>query len=340
MDRRSGRILGALVAVCVVVGGGYVAWAALGPSETSTKARPRAGGVPAHARLIVRAVDSETPQLNGRVFVLEGGKVTRRSGADLTCERVYYAGGRGLCLGVAPSGVEYTATTFDSKLEPLRTTTLDGLPSRARVSRDGRYGAMTVFVNGDSYLESSTAFSTRTYLVDMRSGETITQLEKFTALRDGERFDAVDFNYWGVTFDPADSNRFYATLATGEHHYLVAGRVDERTVRVLRDGVECPSLSPDGKRIAFKSRISGTDRWRIEVLDLATLADHPVAEKRSIDDQVEWLDDETLVYSDGIDVFAVPAGGGGRPSLLARDATSPTRLEGELGSAPATDQRQ
>jgi len=98
-------------------------------------------------------------------------------------------------------------------------------------------------------------------------------------------------------------------------------------VKVLRDGVECPSLSPDGKWIAYKSRIGQSNRWHLRVLDVATLADHAVAEERSIDDQVEWLDDDTLVYSDGIDVYTVPADGSGESAVLVRDATSPVRLE-------------
>ena len=133
-----------------------------------------------------------------------------------------------------------------------------------------------------------------------------------------------------MTFDPRDSDRFYATLATGDHHYLVEGSVGGREMRVLRDGVECPSLSPNGKRIVFKSRIGGENRWRLRVLDLSTLADHAVAEGRSIDDQAEWLDDDTLAYSDGRNVYTVPAGGGGEPGLLVRDATSPVRLPSGL----------
>jgi hypothetical protein len=97
-------------------------------------------------------------------------------------------------------------------------------------------------------------------------------------------------------------------------------------MRVLRDGVECPSLSPDGKQIAFKSRLGDGARWRLRVLDLATLADHAVAEDRSIDDQVEWLDDDVLAYSDERNVYTVPADGSGEPELLVKDATSPVRL--------------
>jgi hypothetical protein len=325
MDSRSQKALIAILALCVVLGGGYVVYAAFGPNQTTTDASPRAVESSVATAIMVRAVDPENPNLNGGVFVVADGKVRRRS-KDLACERVYFAAGRGICMGVAASGVDYGATVFDRELQPMHSISLTGLPSRARVSRDGRYGAMTVFVSGDAYLQSSTAFSTRTYLVDMARGETIGQLEQFAVTKDGARFDAADFNFWGITFDPADSDRFYATLGTGSHHYLVEGSVESRSLQVLRDGVECPSLSPDGKRIAFKSRIDGESRWRLHVLDVASLADHPLAETRSIDDQAEWLDRDTLVYSAGTDVYIVDADGGGEPRLLVRDATSPVAL--------------
>jgi hypothetical protein len=326
MGSRNTKILVALIALCVVGGGAYVAVAALSPSDTSTNAAPSAG-VASDARVMVRAVDPQDNRLNGRVFVVQDGEVTKRSGKDLTCERVYFDAGAGLCLGVASSGVEYIGTTFNSKFEPEHTFTLTGLPSRARVSADGRYGAATVFVAGDSYRGSSAAFSTRTYLIEMSTGKTIDQLEQFEVIKEGQPFEAVDFNFWGVTFDPTDSNRFYATLGTGTHHYLLEGDISTKQLKVLRDGVECPSLSPDGKQIAFKSRIEGTNTWRLKVLDVATLKDHPVAEKRSIDDQVEWLDNSTLVYSNGTNVYTVPADGSGEVQLLVKDASSPVRIE-------------
>lgn len=327
MDRRTKVALAALVVACVVIGGGYVAMAAFGPDRTTTDARPEARAVLAHTDLMVRAVDPANPSLNGHVFEIEDGRVRHPSG-DLACERVYYAAGHGICMGVAPSGVEYDATIFDSRFRPLEKIVLTGLPSRARVSADGRLGAMTVFVTGDSYLQSPSAFSTRTTILDMSDGDQIGQLEQFHVTKDGKPFDSADFNLWGVTFDPTDSDHFYATLGTGGVHYLVEGHVSTESLRVLREGVECPSLSPDGTQIAYKSRLGDQPRWRLHVLDVATLADHPVAEKRSIDDQVEWLDDETLVYSDGRNVYMTPADGSGEPELLVRDATSPVRLEG------------
>lgn len=325
MDRRNGKILAACVVLCLLVGAGYVVLAAFGPDETTTEARPQVREAAFPGRLMVRAVDPDNPRLNGRVYEIDDGVVRRGSG-DLACERVYFSAGRGLCMGLAPSGVDYRAQVFNAKLRPIETLALTGFPSRARVSADGRYGAMTVFVSGDSYLESPTAFSTRTVIVEMDSGRQLGQLEQFDVTRDGMPLDAVDFNFWGITFDPEDSNRFYATLGTGGDHYLVEGDVRGRTMTVLRDGVECPSLSPNGSRIAFKSRVGEGESWRLRVLELATLDDHALAEPRSIDDQVEWLDDATLAYSDGHDVYAVPADGGGEPQLLVSDATSPVRL--------------
>lgn len=337
MDSRSKKILAAIVVLCVVGACAYIAVAALGPNQTTTEAQPRAGAVLAHTDLMVRAVDPKEPTLNGRVYVLDDGHLRKQSG-DLACERVYFAAGHGICMGVAPSGVEYTASVFNSKLQREHTITLTGLPSRTRVSPDGRYGAMTVFVTGDSYLSSPTAFSTRTTILEMASGRQVGQLEQFKVEKDGKPFDAVDFNFWGVTFDPNDSDHFYATLGTGGDHYLVEGNISDESMTVLREGVECPSLSPDGAQIAYKSRIGNEARWHLRVLDVATLDDHAVAEERSIDDQVEWLDNNTLVYSDGRNVYTVPADGSGASALLVRDATSPVRLD-QSGQELAHSQR-
>jgi WD40-like Beta Propeller Repeat len=331
LSRGRRRALVLVVVACIAGAAGYLVFAVLSPNQVTTEAQPWVGGGAtelAGSQLMVRAVERDDPRLNGRVFVLKGGRPRELAGGELACDRVYFAAGQGLCMVTAASGVSYEATIFDSSLQPQETLPLTGLPSRARVSRDGRYGAMTVFVNGHEYL-SSGGFSTATTIVDMRSGEQLGNLEEFEVSREGRPLESADFNFWGITFAPDDSDRFYATLRTGDHHYLVEGSVSRRSVRVLRDGVECPSLSPDGKRIAFKSRIGDADRWRLAVLDLATLEDHPVAERRSIDDQPEWLDDLTLVYSDGLDVFTTPADGGGAPRLALRNATSPVSLQSQ-----------
>jgi hypothetical protein len=327
VSRRQGRALALVAGICVAGAVGYLILAVLNPAQVTSDARPlAAGGVTelTGSQLMVRAVDRDDPRLNGRVFVVKGGKPRQLAGGELPCERVYFAGGRGLCLATAETGVSYEATIFDSSLRPLKRLPLAGLPSRARVSSDGRYGAMTVFVNGHAYLNAG-GFSTATTIVDMRNGQQLGSLENFEVIKDGKPFESADFNFWGVTF-AVDPNRFYATLRTGGHYYLVEGNLPAQTMRVLRDGVECPSLSPDGTRIAYKSRIGDENRWQLKVLDLDTLSARSVAERRSIDDQVEWLDDATLVYSDGFDVFTISADGTGAPRRVLRNASSPVAL--------------
>jgi Tol biopolymer transport system component len=156
---------------------------------------------------------------------------------------------------------------------------------------------MTVFVQGHSYAQAG--FSTRTGIVDMATGEwVIEDLEEMTVLRDGKRFESIDFNFWGVTFQK-DSDRFYATLGSGGKTYLIEGDIAAKEARVLRENVECPSLSPDGTRLVFKKQVNRgllDIDWQLHVLDLATMTERPIAEVRSVDDQVEWLDDSHILY--------------------------------------------
>lgn len=248
----------------------------------------------------------------------------------LTCERVYFAAGTGMCLTAERRmTASYRAELFDQSFQRRHRVDLAGVPSRARVAPDGSVAASTNFVSGDSY--AAGGFSTRTLLYDTASGNVLDQLEAFAVTRDGKPFKAVDFNFWGVTFTK-DPNRFYATLATGGQIYLIEGDLATRTARVVRTGIECPSLSPDNRRIAYKKREPGVRLlWRIHVLDLQSGTETPLAETRSVDDQVEWLDDATILYalpSGGkarpqMDVWAAAADGSGSPRLLLANAESP-----------------
>src|SRR5262249_33675337 len=79
--------------------------------------------------------------------------------------------------------------------------------------------------------------------------------------------------------------------------FLVRGDLGLRKLTVLQENVECPSLSPDNRLIAYKKNV-GEGEWRLHVLDLATMTSRPIAaEARSIDDQIEWLDDSHVLYS-------------------------------------------
>ena len=69
----------------------------------------------------------------------------------------------------------------------------------------------------------------------------------------GSRIAPIDRNYWGVTF-AADDDHFYATVAFGGRD-PPGSRADlDPAVDTMRTDAECPSLSPDGTRVAYKKR--------------------------------------------------------------------------------------
>jgi hypothetical protein len=323
----------ALVLVCVAAGTAYVAQAAgrtrAAPALPAGVAVPDLAETLAGPHVLFRSTANDSTY--GRVDAVPLDAVGGgRAPTGFACDRVAAAGDRVLCLQ-ADRGVltTYRALILDGSLRQRASLPLEGLPSRARVSATGRWAASTTFVAGDSYAVAG--FSTRTVIYDLRSDTVLGNLEQFRVTRNGRRFDAVDFNFWGVTF-AADESTFYATLASGGETHLVRGDLAGRSMVVLAEGVECPSLSPDGTRIAFKQRTGGLGpvQWRPAVLDLATLRAHPLAETRSVDDQIEWLDDTTVVYrlpespsgSAVVDTWSAPADGSGRPTLFLTAAES------------------
>jgi hypothetical protein len=247
-----------------------------------------------------------------------------------TCDRVYAGSTTAICLK-ANRGVvtTYASSVLGPNWQPLRDLPLTGLPSRARLSPDGTLVATTTFVYGDSYATAG-QFSTRT-IVSRVDGSSNVDLEQFQLTINGQPNNATDRNLWGVTF--VDSDRFYATAATGGKTWLVQGSLKSRTLTALHNDVECPSLSPDGKRIAFKKHGNlAAGRWRLSVLDLATGVVTELAETRSVDDQAVWLDNDRVIYglsrstagTASSDVWVVPANGSGAPQLLVADAWSPS----------------
>ena len=336
-----------LVTVCLVVAVGYGAWAV--QRTRSESGRGAAAGVPeaetSGDSTAARALIGTSPTVLFRNEVTGDNwakvaliPVTAPGGSraivPLRCRRLHFSGGHGLCLAEEPGfGQSYEVYVFGSDFQISHKVALSGLPSRARVSPDGRYGATTVFVAGHSYAGED--FSTETTILDLATGKKLGTLEEFTVSRDGQPFKAVDFNFWGVTF-AADANRFYATLQTRGQRYLVEGDVAARRMRVLRSNVECPSLSPDGTRLAFKKRIGGGGGpviWRFHVLDLRTMTETPLAEDRSIDDQIEWLDDRFVLYGVLTDIWIVPADGSGEPRRYVNRAVSPAVIRTAMNTS-------
>jgi hypothetical protein len=348
MSRR-GLALTLLGVACVAVPVVYVLRArrslpdgAVGPAERPPPAATGAADLP--RRPVAFRYTGPGDAYGRLVSGYVGTPAGQETVTSLRCDRLDLAGGHGVCL-TARRGVftTYQALLFDADYHVRHTVPLTGIPSRTQVAPDGRIAAMTVFESGHSYAAGQ--FSTRTSIVDLASGElAVPDLERFTVLRDGQPIQAVDFNFWGVTF-ARDGNRFYATLSTDGRRYLVEGDVRAQQMRVLRADVECPSLSPDESRLAFKRRAGGglaPVTYRLSVLRLDTLEDWPLSETRSVDDQVAWLDDTSVLYAlpaaaagtAATDTWTVPADGSAGPRLAMPNAYSLVVVrDGETASA-------
>lgn len=264
-----------------------------------------------------------------------GDPTATRAVSAAACDRVDATPTEFSCLrsvrGITPT---YTATLYAADGAEIGAWPLAGIPSRTRISTDGTMVATTSFVTGHSY--ATIGFSTQTVIHD-RAGGDAGDLEDWSLLIDGEPSAPVDRNYWGITF--ADDDTFYATvgMTTQGITYLVRGSVSQRTMETLAENVECPSLSPDGTRIAFKrvTAGSGTVHWTPAIYDIATGETSLLPEKRSIDDQIEWLDDDTILYGmpregavGDYDVWSLAADGAGEPAVFIEHAWSPAVVRG------------
>ncbi|WP_018350571.1 PD40 domain-containing protein [Longispora albida] len=310
MNRKTAGIL-AITAV-LVLGGGYVAWSAWRQSPASA-----AGGLDVTKRGSLLYVGAD-----GRVAQrAQNGTTTT---GDLRCLRVYSAGGTTSCMRTVAVPAGFETVVLGKSLEPLRTIRVDGTPSRTRVSASGRLVAWTVFRTGDSYQPGR--FSTTAGIYDTQSKRLYGSLEDFALTIDGQPYDKPDVNYWGVTF-AADDRTFYATVGSGDRTWLLRGDLATRSLTSVRENAECPSLSPDGTRVAYKKK-DQDGQWRLTVLDLKAGTETPLAETMNIDDQQVWLDNATIGYGrpQNAGVYAVPADGSGAPTLVQARASSPSPL--------------
>ena len=253
-----------------------------------------------------------------------------RAFTGVACDRVDAVPQRASCLRTVRGVLTtFEADLYDESWQRIRSWPLPGIPSRTRLSDDGTLLTSTSFVTGHSY--AGGAFSTETVVRALEPGrDDPGDIEQFALVVDGERVDVADRNMWGVTFVGGDE--FYATAASASlgRTWLVRGDFATRTLTAVRTNAECPSISPDRTRVAYKVDRGG-QHWGVAVLDLATGEEVELGESRSVDDQVEWLDDDTVLYGlpredeTGVsDVWALDLAPGATPRILVPLAWSPS----------------
>jgi hypothetical protein len=320
--------VGATVTYLLVQRSGNAAAAATAAEREADTVRSAVDEVLAVPHLVVR--NTETGPSYGKIALIPlDDPDGPRAIVDIACERISATASGAVCLQKDPGVLTSYRTVFlDSRFRETGGQSLAGIPSRARVSRDGRYAASTAFVSGHSYTDAE--FSTHTVITDLASGLPLGELEAWTTLQGGAEITSIDRNYWGVSFI-RDGPGFYATLGTGGQILLVKGDVTTRTMQVVGVQGACPSVSPDGTAVVYKRLGPGPDDVRFVTMDLETGKVLPLEEARPVDDQVAWLDDDTALYAVGrggaaavdFDVWSAPVDGG-PPRLLVPNAASPS----------------
>ncbi|MEV8373106.1 hypothetical protein AB0P21_10245 [Kribbella sp. NPDC056861] len=248
-----------------------------------------------------------------------------RQVGELRCDRFATARSTSICLRTKPGSLPPLTEmlVLGRELDVVHQETLPGTPSRARVSPDGKIVNWTLFVTGDSYAASG--FSTRSGFYDLEKKKLTKSIEELPVFVNGKRYYASDINYWGITFG-ADGDHFYVTMASKGKTYLIEAHLKKFRGEAIAENVECPSLSPDGERIAYKQK-QPDGSWRLAVLGLDSLNIKYPPEDRAIDDQPLWRGNYTLLYAlrrgNSSDVWSVPVAPIGKPTLLVPDAASP-----------------
>ena len=221
--------------------------------------------------------------------------------SNLNCERVAFNGDLGGCLQIVkePTHSYLVLNIFNQSGDILNTFGAVGIPDRMRINNQGSFIAYTTFVKGHSYTSSGN-FSTSTKIVDLKSFYHH-DLEGFDVYKNNELIKDRTFNFWGVSFFP-NGEDFLVSLGNNTERYILKGNVTSKRLDIVFEGAECPSVSPDGKQIAFKQQsttqtgLLGMPHWNIAVWDLLSNQVRTLKEKRSVDDQIFWLDSKTIAY--------------------------------------------
>lgn len=245
------------------------------------------------------------------------------------CVRLDWNVNGGICLNADLNSLAGRGFLLDSGFVPQGRFTIGG-PSRAAVSPDGAVASWTGFTVGHSYLDPG-EFATTTQVVSIEREvganlETIFDTFDF----DGDAYMPEDRNYWGVTF--IDADRFYATLGTDDGDVIVEGNVQTRRLDFAHSNASCPEVSPDGSTIVAKERRG--DGFQLVAIDTESGTRRDLGETRSVDDQVEWLNETTILYGlpnleegtsaqPAFDIWALDVAAGSAPELFVPFADSP-----------------
>jgi hypothetical protein len=113
----------------------------------------------------------------------------------------------------------------------------------------------------------------------------------------------------------------------------VKGNVDRKAVEIVAPDIECPSISPDNQVVAYKQRVPGgaAVQWEVWLFDLKTGQRRGLAERHSVDDQVQWLNDSRVAYARptpgdpaSTDLWVVGREPGAEPRVFLPHAGSPS----------------
>lgn len=360
--KRKVMILGAMVAVMLVFGGLYLLWARSRVSDDLADRNARAQVAIEEFEASQQADDDDAPEADptpavetvqigpslgpGEVLVVnrvpgdDYGRLAirhtdgSRTLLDRECMRVHVSGDHGVCLSENTGLVSSFETTFfeAANIDVEIKSYASALPSRARISPDGTFSAVTAFASGSSYVDIGSETTTLVTIDEIDSNRLLRGASQFEVLSSESRYDSFSVQYWGITF-AEDEDEIYVTGFYDTAPEIMQGSLETMTIEPTGWIGSCPSLSPDGNTLVFKEmRQDGS--FELVMVDLQTNTKRKLGETRSVDDQVEWLDNDTILYAlhpEGgdealqpeFDIWMLNIAEGSEPELFLPNADSP-----------------
>lgn len=277
----------------------------------------------------------------GRVVVLHADGT--RQLLERRCERLHIAAQLGICVsreesfGLATFTARYLDAA-DTELREVRNFPSQ-LPSRARVSPSGTLVSTTAFVTGTSYADIGGEAETLAIVDEADASTNLRGLTQFEVLSRDDRYQGVVGEYWGVSF--VDEDQFWVTGFFGEEPEVLEGSVSRGVLTPSGLAGSCPSVSPDGSTLVFKRLQDDGEGFDLVAANLDSGTTWLLGESRSVDDQVEWLDDDTILYAlhtnsveEGgaavaqpqFDIWSLDIAEGSEPQLFLPAADSPAAI--------------